>query len=293
MFEGFKLGAARVTGGSIRFRLGGSGPPLLLLHGHPRTHTTWHKVAEHLGERFTLVCPDLPGFGSSFKPADQPDHANSSKRAKALALVELMNGLGYETFSVAGHDRGSYVAFRMAMDHPGRVSKLAVLDGVPILEALERCREEFARRWWHWFFYAQPEKPERAIGADPLAWYGGCAETMAQENFTDFARAVSDPSTIHTMLEDYRAGLTVDVEHDREDLADGRKLQCPLLVLWSERDDLPDLYDDVVGVWKRWADDIRGASIPSGHHMAEEAPEALAHALDAFFRAPEQFAGRV
>ncbi|WP_306224636.1 alpha/beta fold hydrolase [Bosea beijingensis] len=293
MFEGFRLDAAEVAGGSIRFRLGGSGPPLLLLHGHPRTHTTWHKVAEHLRERYTLVCPDLPGFGSSFKPADRPDHANSSKRAKALALVELMQGLGHDTFSVAGHDRGSYVAFRMAMDHPSRIRKLAVLDGVPILEALERCREEFARRWWHWFFYAQPEKPERAIGADPLRWYGGCPAMMGEENFADFARAVSNPGTIHTMLEDYRAGLTVDVAHDRKDLGEGRKLQCPLLVLWSERDDLPDLYGDVLAVWKRWADDIRGASIPSGHHMAEEAPEELAHALNEFFRASEQFPGRV
>ncbi|MFJ5370601.1 alpha/beta fold hydrolase [Bosea sp. CER48] len=287
MFEGFKLDAAEVTGGSIRFRQGGNGPPLLLLHGHPRTHATWHKVAGHLRARYTLICPDLPGFGGSFKPADRPDHANSSKRAKSFALVELMQALGHDSFSVAGHDRGSYVAFRMAMDHPGRVRKLAILDGVPILEALERCREEFARRWWHWFFYAQPEKPERAIGADPLAWYGGSAEAMGEENFADFARAISDPGTIHTMLEDYRAGLTVDVAHDREDLAEGRKLQCPLLVLWSERDDLPDLYGDVVAVWKRWADDVRGASIPSGHHMAEEASEALAHAFEAYFDTPE------
>lgn len=286
VFDGFSLESVKVTYGSIRVRVGGSGPPLLLLHGHPRTHTTWHEVAERLKTRHTIVCPDLPGFGASFKPADRPDHANSSKRAKADALVELMDRLGYYTFGVAGHDRGSYVAFRMAMDHPTRVRKLAILDGVPILEALERCGHDFARRWWHWFFYAQPDKPERAVGADPLAWYGGSRETMGKENFEDFLRAISDPTTIHTMIEDYRAGLSVDAEHDREDLAQGRKVRCPMLALWSERDDLPDLYGDVVAVWGGWADDVRGGSIPSGHHMAEEAPGELARALDDFFRDP-------
>lgn len=285
MFDGFRLDAIEVAKGSIRFRIGGSGPPLLLLHGHPRTHTTWHQVADLLREQHTIICPDLPGYGGSFKPSDLPDHANSSKRAKAQALIELMGKLGHDAFNVAGHDRGSYVAFRMAMDHPSRIRKLAVLDGVPIVEALERCRQEFAQRWWHWFFYAQPEKPERAIQADPLAWYGGSPATMGEENFADFARAISDPAAIHTMVEDYRAGLSVDVEHDRDDLSRGRKLQCPTLVLWSERDDLPDLYGDVVAVWRRWSDDLRGASISSGHHMAEETPSELALALDRFFRA--------
>ncbi|KUL93897.1 alpha/beta hydrolase [Bosea sp. WAO] len=284
MFEGFTLETVETTDGRIRFRVGGSGPPLLLLHGHPRTHTTWHEVAGVLRTGYTVVCPDLPGFGGSFKPIDRPDHANSSKRAKAQALVEMMRSLGHDTFGVAGHDRGSYVAFRMAMDHPERIQRLAVLDGVPILEALDHCRADFARRWWHWFFYAQPAKPERAIGADPLAWYGGSPEAMGEENFADFIRAISDPVTIHTMIEDYRAGLSVDAQHDREDRAQGRRIRCPMLALWSERDDLPDLYGDVVAVWKRWADDVRGASISSGHHMAEEAPAELAQALDDFFR---------
>ncbi|WP_038366152.1 alpha/beta hydrolase [Bosea sp. UNC402CLCol] len=283
MFEGFKLAAIELTRGAIRFRVGGSGPPLLLLHGHPRTHTTWHRVATLLRERHTVICPDLPGFGGSYKPADRSDHVNSSKRAKAQALVELMNQLGHDSFGVAGHDRGSYVAFRMAMDHPTRVRRLAVLDSVPILEALERCRLEFAQRWWHWFFYAQPEKPERAIGTDPLAWYGGSPAEMGKENFADFLEAISDPITVHTMIEDYRAGLTIDADHDRDDRANARKLDCPVLALWSERDDLVHLYGDVVAVWRRWANDVRGASVPSGHHMAEEAPVELARALDGFF----------
>ncbi|MBW4656563.1 MAG: alpha/beta hydrolase [Kaiparowitsia implicata GSE-PSE-MK54-09C] len=283
MFEGFEVRYLRVKDGILRVRTGGKGPPLLLIHGHPRTHTTWHRVAERLSDRFSIICPDLPGFGQSFKPTDRPDHANSSKRVKAAALGELMTELGHHSFDVAGHDRGAYTAFRLAMDHPQRVRRLAVLDGVPILEALERCRELFARRWWHWFFYAQPEKPERAILADPLAWYGGSPQAMGTENYADYLEAITDPSTVHTMLEDYRAGLAIDHQHDRADRAAGRQLQCPLLALWSERDDLPELYGDVVDVWRAWAGDVSGSSIPCGHHMAEDAPEALAQKLRQFF----------
>lgn len=283
MFEGFELRFIEVDSGLIRLRTGGSGPPLLLLHGHPRTHTTWHRVASLLCDRYTIVCPDLPGFGRSFKPVDSADHANSSKRSKARALVELMSALGHRTFYVAGHDRGSYTAFRMAMDHPRRVLKLAALDGVPIIEALERCRSEFATRWWHWFFYAQLEKPERAINADPLAWYGGSPETMGEENYSDFLEAISDPEIVHGMLEDYRAGLGVDADHDRYDRDAGRKISCPVLAVWSQNDDLPDLYGDVVEVWKGWARNVRGLPIPSGHHMAEDAPQELAVALRGFF----------
>ena len=161
-----------------------------------------------------------------------------------------MTELGHDSFDVAGHDCGAYTAFRLAMDHPQRVRRLAVLDGVPILEALEGCRELFARRWWHWFFYAQPEKPERAILADPLAWYGGSPQAMSTENYADYLEAITDPSTVHTMLEDYRAGLAVDPQHDPADRAASRRLPCPLLALWSERDDLPELYGDVVDVWR-------------------------------------------
>ncbi|MBE7185504.1 MAG: alpha/beta hydrolase [Methylobacterium mesophilicum] len=283
MFDGFSLDFIKVSGGSLRVRHGGSGPPLLLLHGHPRTHTTWHRVAPILAERFTVVCPDLPGFGQSFQPADAPDHGNSSKRAKAQALVEMMQALGFERFRLAGHDRGSYTAFRMAMDHPGRVQRLAVLDGVPILEALERTNERFARAWWHWFFFAQPEKPERAIMADPDAWYGASREAMGRENYEDFHAAVHDPAVVHGMIEDYRAGLSVDHLHDKADRAAGRKLACPLLMLWSRHDDLGELYGDPLAVWKPWTSELSGFGIDSGHHMAEDAPEVLAQALLDFF----------
>lgn len=210
MFDEFILDYAETSGAQLRFRNGGSGPPLLLLHGHPRTHTTWHRVAPLLARSYTVICPDLRGFGLSSKPADSPDHAGSSKRAKARDCVELMLSLGFPRFAVAGHDRGSYTAFRAAMDHPDAIAALAVLDGVPILEALEHCRESFARKWWHWFFFAQPDKPERAILADPDAWYGGSPMAMGEANYRDFHRAIHDPDTVHGMIEDYRAGLAID-----------------------------------------------------------------------------------
>jgi haloacetate dehalogenase len=159
MFEGFKLDYVDVGDATLRMRMGGAGPPVLLLHGHPRTHTTWHRVAPILARNHTVVCPDLRGFGQSTNPADLPDHAGSSKRAKAEDCLQLMTRLGFERFAVAGHDRGSYTAFRLAMDHPHAVTKLAILDGVPIIEALERCGALFARMWWHGSFTLSPRSP--------------------------------------------------------------------------------------------------------------------------------------
>jgi haloacetate dehalogenase len=284
VFEGFELDYADLPEARLRYRIGGTGSPVLLLHGHPRTHTTWHRVAPLLARRHTVVCPDLRGFGLSSKPADTLNHSGSSKRAKAKDCLELMRGLGFEHFALAGHDRGAYTAFRLAMDHPQAVSRLAILDAVPIIEALERCDANFATRWWHWFFFAQAEKPERAILADPDRWYGGSPDAMGAENYADFLGAIHDPATVHGMLEDYRAGLGVDRLHDEQDRAAGRKLGCPLLVLWSLRDDLELLYGDVLAPWRGWAGDLSGHGIDCGHHMAEEAPDELARALLAFLR---------
>ena len=200
MFEGFKLEFIDVGEAVLRVRHGGSGPPVLLLHGHPRTHATWHRVAPLLGADHTVVCPDLRGFGQSSKPADTPDHAGSSKRAKAADCVALMQKLGFERFAIVGHDRGSYTAFRAAMDHPKAITHLAVLDGVPIIEALERCDVGFASAWWHWFFFAQAEKPERAILANPELWYPGTPEQMGEEAYADFLAATRNPETVHGML---------------------------------------------------------------------------------------------
>nr|WP_295829992.1 alpha/beta hydrolase [uncultured Azospirillum sp.] len=285
MFEGFTLETVELPDATLRVRHGGQGSPVLLLHGHPRTHATWHRVAPLLAASHKVVCPDLRGFGRSSKPADRPDHANSSKRAKALDCLALMRHLGFERFAVVGHDRGSYTAFRLAMDHPAAVTRLALLDGVPILEALERCDARFAQAWWHWFFFAQPDKPERAILADPDAWYGGSAEAMGEEAYRDFHAAIHDPATVHGMLEDYRAGLGIDRDHDAADRAAGRRLNCPVLVLWSLRDDLEELYGDVLAVWRPWAPDLRGRGLDCGHHMAEELPEELAQELLEFLGA--------
>lgn len=284
MFDGFKLEMIALAEATLRVRHGGSGPPVLLLHGHPRTHTTWYRVAPLLAAFHTVVCPDLRGFGQSSKPADTPDHSGSSKRAKARDCLALMRHLGFERFAIVGHDRGSYTAFRTAMDHPDAVSRLAVLDGVPILEALERCDARFAAAWWHWFFFAQPGKPERAILADPDAWYGGSPVGMGTENYADFRAAIHDAATVHGMLEDYRAGLGIDRAHDEDDRRHGRFVRCPMLCLWSLLDDLEDLYGDVLAVWRPWAPDLRGRGIDCGHHMAEEAPEELAAALLPFLR---------
>ncbi|RTR30711.1 alpha/beta fold hydrolase [Deinococcus radiophilus] len=286
MFEGFELSHAPLSAGTVRVRTGGSGPALLLLHGHPRTHTTWHRAAPLLAQHYTVVCPDLPGFGQSFVPADQPGHVGSSKRAKAAALTELMHQLGHSHWAVAGHDRGSYTALRMALDVPQHVTHLAVLDGVPIAEALARADARFAQEWWHWFFFAQPDKPERAILADPDAWYGHSPEKaaqMGQDNYQDYRAAIHDPAVIHGMVEDYRAGLVTDRSHDEADRAAGRQVQAPTLVLWAEQDDMGRLYGDVLAVWRLWvAGHLSGHSLPCGHHMAEEAPAELAAALHQF-----------
>ena len=286
MFDGFALERVDVGEAALRVRHGGSGPPVLLLHGHPRTHATWHRVAPLLARDHTMVCPDLRGYGESSKPPTTPDHQPYSKRAMARDCLALMGALGHERFAVVGHDRGGYVAYRLALDHPAAVTRLAVLDDVPIGEALARCNAKFAASWWHWFFLGQTAKPaERVICADPDAWYGGDPERMGAEAFADYRRAIHDPATVHAMCEDYRAGLGLDRAHDDADRRDGRRIACPLLVLWAARDDLPDLYGDVLGIWRNWADDVRGGALDCGHHMSEEAPEELAAELREFLAA--------
>jgi haloacetate dehalogenase len=283
MFEGFELERIDVGEAVLRVRHGGSGPPLLLLHGHPRTHVTWHRVAPQLARDHTVVCPDLRGYGQSSKPPTTADHEPYSKRAMARDCVALMRELGHERFAVAGHDRGSYVAFRTAMDHPQAVAALAVLDSIPIGEALARCDARFAAAWWHWFFLGQTAKPaERVISRDPDAWYRATAGDMGAEAFADYRAAIHDPETVHAMCEDYRAGLGIDRAHDDADRAAGRRVACPTLVAWSLHDDLEDLWGDPPAIWRDWADDVRGATIDSGHHMAEEAPDELAGVLRDF-----------
>ena len=285
MFEGFTTTTIDTGEASMFVRHGGSGPPVLLIHGHPRTHATWERVASRLAHDYTVVCPDLRGYGHSSKPPTTPDHEPYSKRAMARDCVAVMQYLGHERFAAVGHDRGGYMAQRLALDHPARVSRLALMDVVPIGEALARCGATFAQRWWHWFFLARPApKPERAILADPEAWYGINHTHMSDEAWADVRRAIHDPETVHAMCEDYRAGLGIDRANDDADKRAGRRIACPLLVLWAARDDLPILYGDVLAVWREWANDLRGHALDCGHHLAEEAPEETAAALHTFFR---------
>jgi haloacetate dehalogenase len=256
---------------------------VVLLHGHPRTHATWHRVAPLLSDRHTVICPDLRGYGGSSKPPSDRAHTTYAKRAMAADVVGLLDALDHDRAAVVGHDRGAYVAMRTALDHPARVSRLGVLDGVPIGEALARCDARFAARWWHWFFLGQLDRPaERVINADPDAWYGGSPAAMGEEAYADYRRAIHDPATVHAMCEDYRAGLGPDRAADDADRAAGRRIVCPVLFVWSERDDMVDLYGDPAAIWRDWADDVRATSVDSGHHMAEDAPERLAGVLADF-----------
>ncbi len=284
MFDGFTDESLVLDDVTIRVRYGGAGPAVLLIHGHPRTGATWHRVAPRLVDAgFTVVCPDMRGYGGSSAPTPLPDHSQQSKRAVAGDLVEVMGRLGHDRFSVVGHDRGSYVALRLALDRPDRVKHLVVIDGVPICEALDRCDARFAERWYHWFFYAQPDRPERAINIDPLSWYGGDPEAMGEENFAEYLEAINRPETVLAMLEDYRAGLSVDQHHERVDRDAGHHIGSPDPGRCGRsQDDMERLYGDPLTVWRRWAPDLRGHSIESGHHVAEENPEALAKSLTDF-----------
>jgi haloacetate dehalogenase len=283
VFDGFTLEQIDIGEAELRVRHGGHGSPVLLLHGHPRTHATWHRVAPLLAASHTVVCPDLRGYGQSSKPPTTPDHEPYSKRAMARDCVALMRSLGHERFAVVGHDRGAYVAQRAALDHPDTVTHLGVLDGVPIGEALARCDARFAAAWWHWFFLAQPDLPEKVICADPDAWYGTrdhhSPDRMGQEAWHDYQQAIHDPATVHAMCEDYRAGLGLDRAADDADRAAGRRITCPVLVLWASHGDLEPLYGDVLGIWRNWADDVDGHAVDSGHHLAEDAPHELAAAI--------------
>ena len=282
-FDGFALEQIDVGDVTLRVRHGGRGPALLLLHGHPRTHATWHAVAPRLADRFSVVCPDLRGYGRSSKPPTTPDHSAYSKRAMASDCVTLMRSLGHDRFSVVGHDRGAYVAQRIAADHPDVVDRLVVMDAVPIAEALGRCDARFARSWWHWFFLGQTDKPaEERISRDPDAWYRIDGTHMAPAAYDDLWRALRDPEVVHAMCEDYRAGLGVDRAADEADRAAGKKIRAPTLLIWASRDDLDDLYRDPVAIWRQWAETVTGTKLASGHHMAEEVPVELAETLAAF-----------
>jgi haloacetate dehalogenase len=296
-FTGFELRDVETSRGTVRARVGGAGPPVLLLHGYPQTHLMWHAAAPLLAERFTVVAADLPGYGGSFRPPPSEDHAAHSKRALAADLVDAMAQLGHATFAVAGHDRGGRVGYRMALDHPDVVTRLAVLDIVPTGEVWRRADRTFARGYWHWAFLALPAPlPERLIGGDPQAFFdlhvragiglGAAPGRYPPEVLDAYRRLLDDPATVEAMCEDYRAGASVDVEHDDADREAGRHIACPVLVLWAAHAALPLFYGDVLAVWRPWAPDVRGEALDATHFLAEDRPEDTAARLVAFLAEP-------
>jgi haloacetate dehalogenase len=291
MFDGFSEHYLPTGRGTVFARVGGSGPPVLLLHGYPQTHLMWRAAAALLASRFTVVAADLPGYGASFRPAAAPDHAPHSKRALAVDLVQAMSAVGFERFAVVGHDRGGRVGYRLALDHPGRLTALAVLDIVPTGEVWARADASLALGYWHWAFLAQPAPlPERLIGADPGAFFdfhvralglGAAPGRYPAEVMAVYRRLLDDPGTVQAICEDYRAGAGIDRDHDDADL--GRHwIECPVLVLWSAHGALPRFYGDVLDVWRPWARQVTGQPMSATHFVAEDQPEQTADVLTEF-----------
>ena len=289
MFEGFEHFQVATNDAEINAVRGGQGLPVLLLHGYPQTHAMWHRVAPKLAEDFTVVAVDLRGYGDSSKPFGSEDHATYSKRAMAADGVEVMQSLGLPSFAVVGHDRGGRVGHRMALDHPERVTKLAVLDIVPTRHVYSTVSKDLATDYYHWFFFIQPyDLPETLIGADPgyylrkkLGGWGTSLDTFAPEALAEYERCFRDPATIHSSCEDYRAAASIDLVHDEADWDEGRKVECPLLALWGGRGVMERLYD-VEDVWSGYASDVRGGPLDAGHYLAEERPEETAWELTRF-----------
>jgi haloacetate dehalogenase len=280
--EGLEKRTAHVNGVDIAYRATASGkPPLLLLHGHPQTHVIWHRVVPALSEHFTLVLPDLRGYGDSSKPPASADHANHSKRVMAADNVALMAHLGHARFSVLAHDRGARVAHRLAADHPDAVERLVLLDIAPTLGMYEGTDETFARKYWHWFFLIQPAPmPETFIASSPETFLRACMVKFAGGNpfddaaFEEYLRCAKLDGWAVGVCEDYRAAASIDLEHDRADRDAGRKIQAPLLAIWGAKG-VVEMCFDPLAEWRRVAADVRGGTVPCGHYIPEEAPDAL------------------
>ncbi len=289
-FESFVQQTVAVDAGPIRLRIGGAGPPLLLLHGNPQTHAMWHAVAPALARRYTVICPDLRGYGGSHKPPASADHAAYAKREMARDFAQLMTQLGHDRFAVVSHDRGARVAHRLALDFPERIEKLAVLDIVPTLEHFERTDMSFALGYYHWFWFAQRHPfPENLISAAPETWFFAhtAREPKGDDFFhpdalADYLAAVRNPEMIRGMCEDYRAAATIDLEHDRASRAAGDKIGCPLLVLWGAQGKIGGWYD-ALAIWRGYCSaEVIGGPVAGGHYLAEESPGEVLGWLESF-----------
>jgi haloacetate dehalogenase len=289
-FEGFTLAHVPVPGGTIRLRHGGSGPPLLMLHGNPQTHAMWHRVAPVLARRFTVVCPDLRGYGFSLKPPATSDHAPYAKIEMARDMMAVMDHFGHKTFKLVGHDRGARLSHRIALDFPDRVEKLVTLDIIPTLAHFERADMNFALGYYHWFWLAQPHPfPEWLINKAPEDWWRqhtnrdpSKPQLFHHDALEDYYAAVRQPEMIRGMCEDYRAAATIDLKHDRATRAAGIKIQCPLMVMWGSKGKIGRWYD-ALAIWQEYSSNkVTGGPIESGHYIAEEAPQELLKHLDSF-----------
>ena len=280
-FPGFKVSTVQTSGAAIRALVAGQGPPVLLMHGAPLTHLSWRGVAPDLARTHTVVVTDLRGYGDSSKPPDAENHANHSKRAMALDHVEVMRQFGFEKFAVVGHDRGGRVAQRLALDHPDRVTRIAVLDIVPTHYLYTHITMEFVRVYPHWFLYLQPVPiPENVVIEQNKAR----AERARSDVQADYARRYTEYATVHGMCEDYRAGGSIDLEHDEVDRGQGRKIACPTLALWGERGPMGRMYD-FLAIWKEYASEVAARGVAAGHNLQEEAPELTLAALRPFLQA--------
>jgi haloacetate dehalogenase len=288
MFEGFETKRFAVNDVTINYLIKGNGPPLLLLHGYPQTHVMWHKIAPALAERYTVVAPDLRGYGDSSKPPGDDRHLTYSKRSTAADQAALMASLGFKKFMVAGHDRGARVTHRLCLDYPENVTKAALLDIIPTTEVFRRVDKFLATAYYHWFFLIQPNNlPETLIGGNPEVYLRPIAtrkgkSTFTPEAYAEYLRCFRDPACIHATCEDYRAGASIDLEHHAAD--GGRKIPCPVLILWGEKG-IVGYKQDPIAIWREYAADVRGHSVPNGHFLPEESPDETLAALLEFFGA--------
>ena len=296
MLDGFKRSEIKTSGARIVTVTGGSGPPLLLMHGNPFNHLSWHAVAPALANEFTVVATDLRGYGDSEKPPGGDDHSGYSFRAMAQDQIEVMQSLGFDTFYAAGHDRGGRVLHRMCLDHPEKVTRAAILDIVPQHHLLNYMTKEWGRFSWHWLFNIQPEPlPEKMMGADPdwfiekkLAKTKQGLSFFHPEALAEYKRCFRNPETIHAVCEDYRATFGVDLDMDTKDFAAGRKIECAVLLLWGATGGVGRNHNPgPAEIWKSYASNIVAAkAMPSGHYLSEEAPKETTAALREFFAAP-------